>query len=102
MPRTSVRVVCTLWETMVTLEPTSVFSSVDFPALGAPIRATNPQRVSSVDGSAIAAICRYALALQERRGGGLLGGALGTANAFSRRQLGQLDRDTEFRAVLRA
>ena len=46
MPRMSARVVCTLRETMVTLEPTSALSSVDLPALGAPISATKPQRVS--------------------------------------------------------
>ena len=46
MPRISARVVCTLCETMVTLEPTSALSSVDLPALGAPISATKPQRVS--------------------------------------------------------
>ena len=46
MPRISARVVCTLRETMVTLAPTSALSSVDLPALGAPISATKPQRVS--------------------------------------------------------
>ena len=46
MPRTRVRVVCTLRETIDTLLPTSAFSSVDLPALGAPINATKPQRVS--------------------------------------------------------
>ena len=45
MPRISARVVCTLCETMVTLEPTSALSSVDLPALGAPISATKPQCV---------------------------------------------------------
>ena len=48
MPRMSARVVCTLRETMVTLEPTSALSKVDLPALGAPISATKPQRVSGV------------------------------------------------------
>ena len=47
MPRTSMRVVCTLCETIETLEPTSALMSVDLPALGAPISATKPQRVSS-------------------------------------------------------
>ncbi len=51
MPRTRVRVVCTLCETMVTLAPTSALTSVDLPAFGAPMMATKPQRVvSSVKG----------------------------------------------------
>ena len=44
MPRISARVVCTLRETMVTLEPTSALTSVDLPTFGAPISATKPQR----------------------------------------------------------
>src|SRR3954454_17750693 len=47
MPRISDRVVCTLRETIVTLEPTSAFTRVDLPTLGAPIRATKPQRVGA-------------------------------------------------------
>ena len=47
MPRISARVVCTLRETMVTLEPTSALTSVDLPTLGAPISATKPQRVAA-------------------------------------------------------
>jgi hypothetical protein len=39
------RVVCTLCETIDTLAPTSWLTSVDLPALGAPISATNPDRV---------------------------------------------------------
>ena len=46
MPRTCVRVVCTLRETIEILAPTSWFSSVDLPAFGAPISATKPQRVA--------------------------------------------------------
>ena len=53
MPRMSARVVCTLCETIVTLEPTSVLSRVDLPALGAPIRATKPQRVLSIGRSCV-------------------------------------------------
>ena len=45
MPRIKARVVCTLCDTMVTLEPTSALSSVDLPALGAPISAIKPQLV---------------------------------------------------------
>ena len=44
-PRIRARVVCTLWVTIDTLAPTMRFSSVDFPALGSPIRATKPARV---------------------------------------------------------
>ena len=47
MPRISARVVCTLRETMVTLEPTSALTRVDLPTLGAPISATKPQRVAA-------------------------------------------------------
>src|SRR6188508_1277914 len=98
MPRTSVRVVCTLCETIVTFEPTSVLSKVDLPALGAPISATNPQREPSAGCSAIAAICRHAFALQKRLGGSLFGRPLGAADALRRCKLGKLDGDAEFRA----
>ena len=37
MPRTIERVVCTLWLTIETLVPTSRLTSVDLPALGAPM-----------------------------------------------------------------
>jgi hypothetical protein len=47
MPSTRLRVVCTLGETIETLAPTRRFTSVDFPALGAPITATKPQRVAT-------------------------------------------------------
>ena len=43
MPRTGMRVVCTLGVTMATLEPTSALISVDLPALGAPMMAQKPQ-----------------------------------------------------------
>ena len=43
-----VRVVCTLWVTIEILMPTSQLASVDLPALGAPISATNPQRVAGL------------------------------------------------------
>ena len=48
MPRTSARVVCTLWVTIETFEPTRALSSVDLPAFGAPISATKPARVGDV------------------------------------------------------
>ncbi len=44
-PRTRMRVVCTLRETMVIFAPVSAFTSVDLPALGAPITAATPKRV---------------------------------------------------------
>ena len=47
MPRMRARVVWTLWVTIETLAPTMRLSSVDLPALGSPIRATKPQRVSA-------------------------------------------------------
>ena len=50
MPRTSARVVCTLRETMETLEPTREFNRVDLPAFGAPMRATKPAFVPVCSG----------------------------------------------------
>src|SRR5262249_18131103 len=44
MPRSELRVVCALWVTIATLDPTSALTSVDLPALGAPRTATKPQR----------------------------------------------------------
>ena len=82
MPRTSARVVCTLRETIDTLAPTSALSSVDLPALGAPISATKPQRVSSalrLTFAHAARLARFALARQESLGGGLFGDAFGGA-----------------------
>ncbi len=65
MPRTAVRVVCALRETMETFEPTSALSSVDLPAFGAPMSATKPHRVSlmarsSASRNACAAACSAA------------------------------------------
>ena len=48
IPITRMRVVCTLGETMLTLEPTRPFTSVDLPAFGAPTTATKPARVAGV------------------------------------------------------
>ena len=97
MPRTSARVVCTFGLTIVTLAPTSALTSVDLPALGAPIRATKPQRrrrrLRSVARTRIARLAigsssrrLDAFARQHGGGGGLLGGALGAADAFGRRR----------------
>src|ERR1051325_4976441 len=92
MPRRRVRVVCTLGVTIASFEPTSWFNSVDFPALGAPISATNPQRVAaSLSRTAGEGLCGlFGLAfrairlgrswqaqpLQQRGGGGGFSGAL--------------------------
>src|SRR5665811_518179 len=104
MPRISARVVCTLCETMVTLEPTNALSSVDLPALGAPISATKPQRVSlaRLAASTIKLVHRHADARQHGGGGGLFGGPLRCAHALGRRPVGQHHRDAEFRIVMRA
>ena len=45
-PRTTVRVVCTFGETIAIFAPMIRLSRVDLPALGAPIKATNPHRVT--------------------------------------------------------
>ena len=50
MPRSGTRVVCTLCETIDTLAPTRALTSVDLPALGAPIMATKAQRWASGGG----------------------------------------------------
>src|SRR5712691_8025659 len=103
MPRSSVRVVCTLWETIATLAPTSALISVDLPTLGAPISAMKPQRRPAdapVAGSAIEAFPLDALAGEHGGGGGLLGGPLGAAEPFRRRPIGKLDRDPEFGVMM--
>src|SRR5262245_7127089 len=84
MPRSVARVVCTLRLTMATFAPTSALTSVDLPALGAPITAMKPHRVSApASGAAvgsssgcIGAALPNALADEQRHGGGLLGSAL--------------------------
>src|SRR3954452_18257232 len=86
MPRISARVVCTLRETMVTLEPTSALTSVDLPTLGAPISATKPQAVSpdaaGGNGSTVIAAAADAFAFDHHGGRDLLGGALGAADTL--------------------
>src|SRR5882757_3128014 len=100
MPRISARVVCTLRDTMVTLEPTRALTSVDLPTLGAPINATKPQAVAAGD-SAVIATAADAFALDHHRGCDLLGRALAAADAFGRRQAGQIDGDAELWIVVR-
>ena len=107
MPRISARVVCTLCETMVTLEPTSALSSVDLPALGAPISATKPQRVPlasplSLSRQPSSLSAGNADAVEHGGGGGLFGGALGTARPSAGGAVGQHHRDAEFGLVMRA
>src|SRR5258708_1248892 len=105
MPRISARVVCTLRETIVTLEPTSALTSVDLPTLGAPISATKPQRVATGAASSatspIIAAAADALAHDHHRCRGLFGGALAAADTFGRRQARQIHRDAKLRIVMR-
>src|SRR5882757_1252359 len=105
MPRISARVVCTLRDTIVTLEPSSALTSVDLPTLGAPISATKPQRVSAdsalVVTSSVIAATANPFAREHHRGCDLLGSALAAANAFGRRQAGQIDGDAELWIVVR-
>ena len=103
MPRISARVVCTLRETMVTLEPTSALTSVDLPTLGAPISATKPQRVR-LRSPAVQSLLPPPTPSRSIIDGcrDLLGGALAAADAFGRRQPRQIDRDAELRIVMRA
>src|SRR5947208_13738555 len=97
MPRIRARVVCTLRETMVTVEPTSALTSVDLPTLGAPISATKPQRVSadvaSAEDSTVIAAPAHAFAFDHHGERDLLGGALGAADALRPRRSQQLDGD---------
>src|SRR5260370_6669643 len=105
MPRISARVVCTLRETIVTLEPTSAVTSVDLPTLGAPISATKPQRVAtgaaSSGMSSIIAAATDAFTRNHHGGGDLFGGALAAADAFGRRQTRQIHGHAELRILMR-
>src|ERR1700755_2021777 len=91
---------------MVTLEPTSAFTSVDLPTLGAPISATNPQRVdadaASFPTSAVIVATRYTFAFQHLERRELLRGAFAAAHAFGRRQAWQFDRHAELRIMMRS
>src|ERR1700680_682311 len=112
MPRIRARVVCTLRETIVTLEPTSALTSVDLPTLGAPISATKPQRVATGEASfgvsfissgvsSIIATAADAFALNHDGGCDLFGRALAAADAFGRRQPRQMHGDAKLWVVLR-
>src|SRR5579862_423781 len=107
MPRISARVVCTLGVTMEILAPTSAFNSVDLPAFGAPISATTPQLVGDATGrssggnsSAIEARGPHTLPGQHGRRRRLLGSPLGSAGAFGRSKLRELNSNTEFGVVI--
>src|SRR5215212_1585947 len=106
MPRIRARVVCTLRETIVTLEPTSALTRVDLPTLGAPISATKPQAVSPDDAggedSTVIAAATDAFSFDHHGSRDLLGRALGAADAFGGHQPRQVDGDAELRVVMRA
>src|SRR5450432_666132 len=103
MPRIRARVVCTLRETIVTLEPTSALTRVDLPTLGAPISATKPQRVATGAASAGVSSDIFGDAFAQNHHGGceLFGGALVGPDAFGRRQPRQLHGDAKLRIVMR-
>src|SRR5262245_33151023 len=82
---------------MLTFDPTSAFNSVDLPALGAPMRAMNPQRVGS---STIKLVRRHTDAGKHLSGSGLFGGTFRAADAFRRRPVRQHDGDAKFRIVM--
>ena len=108
MPRMSARVVCTFGVTMEILAPTSALISVDLPTFGAPISATNPQRVPArppapaAPAQPLRRAVLHALARQHGGGGGLFGGALGASRAFRRGKVGKLHGDAEFGIVVGA
>src|SRR5712664_201342 len=105
MPRIRARVVCTLRETIVTLEPTSALTSVDLPTLGAPISATKPQRVAPAAARSGELSITFAAAdafARDHHGSSILfGGALAAADPFGRRQPRQIDSNAELRVVMR-
>src|SRR5712672_2820598 len=101
MPRIKARVVCTLRETIVTLEPTSALTSVDLPTLGAPISATKPQRVAvsaAPSGElSVTFAAADALARDHHGSSDLFGGTLAAADAFGGCQPRQIHGNSELR-----
>src|SRR5262245_62873615 len=93
MPRISARVVCTLRETMVTFSPTNALTSVDLPTLGAPIRATKPQRVAVAGAVSSAFIFAADFAGEHGERRVLFRRALIAANALRRLEARQRHRD---------
>src|SRR5690606_10900356 len=67
MPRTGARLLSTLCVTTETLVPTSWLTSVDFPAFGASIKATKPERVSPASFSPSAGVVRLFIVYPSRR-----------------------------------
>src|SRR5947209_2099613 len=105
MPRISARVVCTLRDTIVTLEPISAFTSVDLPTLGAPINATKPQRVPGAASAAELSVIAAAADAFARDHDGcrdLFGRAFAAADALCRRETRQIDGHSKLRIVVRA
>src|SRR5690349_8437912 len=103
IPRISARVVCTLRETIVTLEPTSAFTSVDLPTFGAPIRATKPQRVpgaASALGLSVIAAAADAFALDHDRCRDLFSRPFAAADTLGGREPRQIDGNSELRIVM--
>src|SRR5262245_44469377 len=103
MPRTRLRVVCTLRDTIDTLLPTSALMSVDLPTLGAPMSATKPQRVALSPTSATgtrACPGPDAFAPQQPFGGGLLGAPAGATGCIFRRQPFNRHDDAKLRRVV--
>src|SRR5215468_10986445 len=101
MPRISARVVCTLRETMVTFSPTNALTSVDLPTLGAPIRATKPQRVAAAGAVSSAFIFAADFAGEHGERRVLFRRALVAADALCRLKARQRHRDAEVRIVVR-
>src|SRR5262249_42903359 len=100
MPRIRARVVCTLRETIETFSPTSALISVDSPTLGAPIRATKPQRVAAAAvSSAFIFAADFACEHGQRRV--LLCRALVAADALRGLEARQRHSDAEMRIVMR-
>ena len=89
MPRTSVRVVCTLCVTIATLVPTSALMQRRLAGIGRADQrdeaaARRSPGAAAAGSSAIAAVRPHALALEHGGGRRLLGGALGAAEPFGR------------------
>ena len=100
MPRISARVVCTLRETIVTLEPTSALTSVDLPTFGAPISATKPQRVAAGAARRMSSVIIDAFA-RDHRGAATFSAARLLPPTPSAGQARQFDCDAELRIVMR-
>src|SRR5690606_32822480 len=101
MPRTGLRVVCTLGVTIDTLAPTSSFRSVDLPTFGAPTSATKPHRVSVAVSLMFSGPHNHAFTHKQRGGGSLLRVALGRTFALGGLKPRQFDGHLEYGLVVR-